>query len=52
MDADTILMSNLDSIFAQLENNDCIVYDFQYKDLTHVYDVKSNILRDVFQKKD
>ena len=48
MDADTILMSNLDSIFAQLENNDCIVYDFQYKDLTHVYDVKSNKLRDVF----
>ncbi|MDJ0582842.1 Npun_R2821/Npun_R2822 family protein [Crocosphaera sp.] len=48
MDADTILMSNLDSIFAQLDDNDCIIYDFQHKDLTHVYDVNSNKLRDVF----
>ncbi|MEL4894124.1 Npun_R2821/Npun_R2822 family protein [Crocosphaera sp. Alani8] len=48
MDADTILMSKLDSIFAKLETNDCITYDFQHKDLTHVYDVNSNKLREVF----
>ncbi|MDJ0659046.1 MAG: sugar transferase [Crocosphaera sp.] len=51
MDADTILMSPLDSIFDQLENNDCIVYDFQYKDLSHVYDVNSSKLRTVFNEK-
>ena len=50
MDADTILMSPLDSIFAKLENNDCIVYDFQYKDLSHVYDVTSSKLRTVFNE--
>ncbi len=48
MDADTILMSPLDSIFALLEHNDCVVYDFQHKDLTHVYDVDSNKLIEVF----
>lgn len=29
MDADSILMSPLEFIFAQLETNDCIIYDFQ-----------------------
>ncbi|MDJ0845773.1 Npun_R2821/Npun_R2822 family protein [Crocosphaera sp.] len=48
MDADTILMSPLDSIFAELENNDCIVYDFQYKDLSHVYDVNSKKITEIF----
>ncbi len=48
MDADTILMSPLDSIFAQLEKNDCVIYDFQHKDLTHVYDVNSSKLTAVF----
>ncbi len=48
MDADTILMSSLESIFEQLEENDCIVYDFQHKDLTHVYDVNSSKLSKVF----
>ena len=48
MDADTILMSPLDSIFELLDHNDCIVYDFQYKDLSHVYNVNSNKLKQVF----
>ncbi|MGB5770512.1 MAG: Npun_R2821/Npun_R2822 family protein, partial [Crocosphaera sp.] len=50
MDADTILMSPLDNIFAKLDENDCIVYDFQYKDLTHVYDVISEKLTEVFSE--
>jgi hypothetical protein len=50
MDADTILMSQLDDIFTKLDDNDCIVYDFQHKDLTHVYDVKSKKLTKVFSK--
>ena len=48
MDADTLLMSPVDKIFAELENYDCIVYDFQHKDLTHVYDVSSQKLTEVF----
>ncbi|EAZ89259.1 Npun_R2821/Npun_R2822 family protein [Crocosphaera chwakensis] len=50
MDADTILMSPLDFVFAELENKDCIVYDFQHKDLTHVYDVNSSKLTEVFSE--
>ena len=48
MDADTILMSPLDQIFQKLEENDWVIYDFQYKDLTHVYDVSSSKLKEVF----
>ena len=48
MDADTILMSPLDSIFELLEHNDCIVYDFQHKDLSHVYNVNCSKLEKIF----
>jgi hypothetical protein len=48
MDADTLLMGSIEPIFAQLEQNDCIVYDFQYKDPTHVYEVSSPKLTEVF----
>ena len=48
MDADTLLMSPVDKIFNLLESNDCVVYDFQYKDLTHVYTVESPKLATVF----
>lgn len=51
MDADTILMSPLDSIFARLEDDDFIVYDFQHKDPTHVYEVDSPKLNQVFSAK-
>ena len=48
MDADTILMSPLDRIFQQLNQNDWVIYDFQYKDLTHVYDVSSTKMKKLF----
>ncbi len=48
MDADTILMSPLDYIFDELEDNDCVVYDFQHKDPTHIYEVSSPKLNQVF----
>ena len=48
MDADTLLMSPVDKIFQLLESNDCIVYDFQHKDITHVYTVDSPKLTTVF----
>ena len=48
MDADTLLMAPVEFIFAQLDRSDCVVYDFQYKDPTHVYDVNSAKLNKVF----
>ncbi len=48
MDGDTLLMGPVEAIFHKLEEHDCIVYDFQYKDLTHVYDVTSRKLKQVF----
>ncbi|MDB9313865.1 hypothetical protein PN462_12200 [Spirulina sp. CS-785/01] len=48
MDADTLLLKDIQFIFEQLEQSDCVVYDFQHKDLTHVYDVNSEKLTQVF----
>ncbi len=48
MDADTLLMAPVDFVFAQLNESDCVVYDFQYKDPTHVYHVNSPKLNEVF----
>ena len=48
MDADTLLMEDLQPIFAKLEEYDCVVYDFQYKDPTHVYEVSSSKLTEIF----
>jgi hypothetical protein len=48
MDADTLLLGSVESIFEQLSQNDCIVYDFQYKDPAHVYEIFSPKLAEVF----
>ncbi|GCL52648.1 nucleotide-diphospho-sugar transferases superfamily protein [Microcystis aeruginosa NIES-3804] len=48
MDGDTLLMSPLDRVFAQLDKYDCVVYDFQHKDITHVYEVTSPKLLEIF----
>jgi hypothetical protein len=48
MDADTLLMSPLDAVFNQLNQYDWVVYDFQYKDLSHVYNLQSAKLRELF----
>ena len=48
MDADTLLMSPLEAIFAQLNQNQWVVYDFQYKDLSHVYNASASKLAEVF----
>jgi hypothetical protein len=50
MDADTLLLGDVAPIFDKLELFDCIVYDFQYKDLSHVYDVNYSQLREVFSE--
>lgn len=48
MDADTLLMSPLDAVFDQLNHYDWVVYDFQYKDLSHVYNLQSAKLTELF----
>jgi hypothetical protein len=48
MDADTLLMGSVAEIFALLKQHDCVVYDFQYKDPSHVYDLASPQLHQVF----
>ncbi len=50
MDADTLLMSQLEHIFAQLNHHECVVYDFQYTDLSHVYNIHSPKLTQVFSQ--
>jgi hypothetical protein len=44
MDADTLLQGPLTEIFNHLNNHDWVVYDFQYTDLGHVYDINSSKL--------
>ncbi|MEQ8972832.1 Npun_R2821/Npun_R2822 family protein [Coleofasciculus sp. E2-BRE-01] len=48
LDADTLVMNSLDFIFKQLEESDFVVYDFQYKDPGHIYNIESSILFQVF----
>ncbi|MGL5876084.1 MAG: Npun_R2821/Npun_R2822 family protein [Xenococcaceae cyanobacterium] len=50
MDADTLLLNPVDEIFEKLDSYDCVVYDFQYKDPTHVYEVNSPQLTKVFSQ--
>ena len=48
MDADTLLQGPVAPIFNLLNDYDWVVYDFQYKDLTHVYNVSSPRLLELF----
>jgi lipopolysaccharide biosynthesis glycosyltransferase len=48
LDADTLVLNSLAPIFQQLDNHDFVVYDFQYKDPSHVYNVDSPQLLNVF----
>lgn len=48
MDADTLLMQPLDFIFEKLGDVDLVVYDFQYKDPSHIYNTQTPLLSQVF----
>lgn len=48
LDADTLVMGPVDFIFKQLDESDVVVYDFQYKDPSHIFNVKSPKLYQVF----
>lgn len=49
-DADVLVLNSLDFIFEQLQEKDFVVYDFQYKDPTHIYNVNSPKLLEIFDK--
>ena len=51
IDADTILMQPLDFVFEKLNDYDFVVYDYQHKDPSHVYNVKSPKLFEIFERK-
>ena len=48
MDADTLLMSPVDVIFDKIEDYDCVTYDFQYKDPSHVYNMNALDFETIF----
>jgi len=50
LDADILAMNNFDLLFNSLDNYDFVTYDFQYKDLSHVFAVDAPNLTDVFER--
>ncbi|NER93572.1 MAG: sugar transferase [Symploca sp. SIO1B1] len=48
LDADTLVMNSLDFVFNKLDDHDCVVYDFQFKEPQYVYDINSPKLLEVF----
>lgn len=51
LDADTLVLDSLEPLFQGLANYDFVVYDFQHKDLTHVFQHDSPKLSEVFSSK-
>jgi hypothetical protein len=47
-DADVVVLRSLDFIFQQLDHSDTVIYDFQFKDPTHIYTVESPKLTELF----
>jgi hypothetical protein len=53
MDADTLLLDSPDLIFETLDSDvDWVAYDFQYKDLSHVFDLDSKKLSLLFTEEE
>ncbi|MEM9806307.1 MAG: Npun_R2821/Npun_R2822 family protein [Cyanobacteria bacterium P01_D01_bin.56] len=48
LDADTLVLQPLDFMFERLSQADVVVYDFQFKDLSHIFNVNSDKLSTVF----
>ncbi|BAZ38177.1 nucleotide-diphospho-sugar transferase protein [Calothrix sp. NIES-4101] len=49
-DADILVLNSIDYIFQQLYKSDFVVYDFQYTDPSHVYNIKSQQLLNIFSQ--
>ncbi|CEJ43617.1 Npun_R2821/Npun_R2822 family protein [Umezakia ovalisporum] len=50
LDADTLVLNTLETIFEKLDSYDFIVYDFQFKDVSKIYNVNSPKLIEVFSQ--
>ncbi|NMG58049.1 sugar transferase [Geitlerinema sp. P-1104] len=50
IDADALLIDSLDYIFEKLETHDWVVYDYQFKDPSHIYTLDAPQLYEVFPK--
>ncbi|MGJ3252605.1 MAG: Npun_R2821/Npun_R2822 family protein [Elainellaceae cyanobacterium] len=50
LDADTLLLNSLDAVFEALDDHDFVVYDFQHKDPTHIFNVNSPKLYEIFER--
>jgi hypothetical protein len=50
LDADILAMNSFDLLFDSLDEHDFVTYDFQYKDLSHVYDINAANLTQVFSR--
>ena len=48
LDADILAMNSFDLLFNSLDEHDFVTYDFQYKDLSHVFDINAPNLNKVF----
>jgi Mannosyltransferase putative len=48
LDADILAMNSLEPFFNQLDRSDWVVYDYQYKDPSHVYNLQSPNLSKIF----
>ncbi|MEH1904054.1 MAG: Npun_R2821/Npun_R2822 family protein [Nostoc sp.] len=51
LDADTLVMNSLATVFEKLDSYDFVVYDFQFKDVSKIYNVNSPKLIEVFEQK-
>jgi len=50
LDADILAMNSFDVFFENLQTHDFVTYDFQYKDLSHVFDKNAPALTQVFEQ--
>jgi hypothetical protein len=50
LDADTLVMGPLEPFFEALSKSDFVVYDFQFKDPSHIFNVSSDRLENTFNR--
>jgi len=50
LDADTLIMNSIEPFFKKLKTKKFISYDYQYTDLSHVYNINSKKLFEIFNQ--
>jgi Mannosyltransferase putative len=48
LDADTLVLDSLDRVFQALDDHDFVTYDFQFKDPSHIFNLASPRLLEIF----